>query len=202
VKLTAEGKVKVLDFGLAKAYAGDAAAGGSAELSRSPTWTQGGTETGAILGTAAYMSPEQARGKAVGRRADVWAFGVVLFEMLTGRRLFEGETVAAVLAAVVKEQPNWASLPEGTPPRIREQVRRCLVKDPRKRLQAIGEARIAIEETLGGASDPFAPAVAAAHTVPAWRRALPWALVGALGLLLLGLWAPWRAAPRRRWLFV
>jgi len=195
VKLTAEGKVKVLDFGLAKAYAGDPAGGGSAELSRSPTWTQGGTEAGAILGTAAYMSPEQARGKTVDRRADVWAFGVVLFEMLTGRRLFEGETVADVLAAVVKEQPEWAALPQGTPARIRELVRRCLAKDPRKRLQAIGEARLSIEETLGGVPEAFAPAVAAGRTAPAWRRALPWVLASGLGLLAL--WALWpRAAPR------
>jgi Tol biopolymer transport system component len=151
VKLTPDGKVKVLDFGLAKAFAGDAAAP-SADLSESPTLAHTGTQAGFILGTAAYMSPEQARAKPVDRRADIWAFGVVLFEMLTGKALFGGETITDVLAAVVREEPDWAALPPATPDAVRHLLRRCLTRDPRQRLQAIAEARIALEAP--GATTP------------------------------------------------
>ena len=132
MKLTPDGKVKVLDFGLAKAWTGDAASGSSADLSQSPTLAHTGTAAGIILGTAAYMSPEQARGKAVDKRADIWAFGVVLFEMLTGRRLFDGETVTDVLAAVVRQEIDWDALPPGTPAGVRRLLRRCLDRDPRQ----------------------------------------------------------------------
>src|SRR5262245_52024922 len=118
-KLTPEGKVKVLDFGLAKAYVGDGASS-APDASHSPTVTKTGSESGVILGTAAYMAPEQARGKRVDRRADIWAFGVVLFEMLTGTRLFHGETTSDTLAAVLKSEPDWGALPTETPLRIRE----------------------------------------------------------------------------------
>ena len=141
VKLTPDGKVKVLDFGLAKAYSGDAGPGSSPDLSQSPTLAHTGTAAGLILGTAAYMSPEQARGKTVDRRADVWAFGVVLFEMLTGKALFAGETVTDVLAAVVTREPDLDTLPAATPPAVRQLLRRCLDKDPKHRLRDIGEAR-------------------------------------------------------------
>jgi Tol biopolymer transport system component len=147
VKVTADGKVKVLDFGLAKAFAADPmASSGAHDLSQSPTLaTAAGTQAGVILGTAAYMSPEQARGKAVDRRTDIWAFGVVVFEMLTGRRLFAGETVSDVLAGVLKTDVDWNALPPGTPPVLRQVLERCLERNPRQRLQAIGEARAALE---------------------------------------------------------
>ena len=128
VKLTPDGKVKVLDFGLAKAWSGEAPDGStpSAALSQSPTMANTGTIAGVILGTAAYMSPEQARGKPVDRRADVWSFGVLLWEMLTGRTLFAGDTVTDVIASVVKEEPELAALPEGTPRAVRLLLERCL----------------------------------------------------------------------------
>ena len=150
IKLTPEGKVKVLDFGLAKAWGLDPISGGSGDLSRSPTMAYSGTHAGVILGTAAYMSPEQARGKVVDRRADIWAFGVVLYEMLVGGTLFGGETATDVIASVVKEQPDWAKLPEDTPRVLRSLLRRCLVKDPRQRLRDIGDARLEIELAVSG----------------------------------------------------
>jgi len=168
IKIASDGKVKVLDFGLAKALSGDVAnADGSPDWSRSPTLTAAmGTRVGVILGTAGYMSPEQARGKAVDRRADIWAFGVILFEMLTGERMFVGETVTDVVAAVVTREPAWERLPAGTPGNVRRVLRRCLHKDPRKRLRDIGDAALELGEAAGedggaergGASDPAAGA--------------------------------------------
>jgi hypothetical protein len=151
VKVTPEGGAKILDFGLAKAFnPQDSVAG--LNQSNSPTISLAATQAGVILGTAAYMSPEQAKGKVVDRRADIWAFGCVLYEMLVGKPALEGETTSDVLAAVIRAEPDWDALPGTTPTRIRELVRRCLVKDPKQRLQAIGDARIAIEETLTGVS--------------------------------------------------
>ena len=152
VKLTPEGKVKVLDFGLAKAWAGEASGvnSGSAALSQSPTLAHTGTIAGVILGTAAYMSPEQARGKPVDKRADVWSFGVLLWEMLTGRSLFAGDTVTDVIAAVVTKEPDLDALPRATPPAIRRLLARCLRKDPRTRLPDIGAARLEIQDVLAG----------------------------------------------------
>jgi Tol biopolymer transport system component len=150
VKLTADGKVKVLDFGLAKAYAGESATGSSADLSQSPTLAHSGTQAGVILGTAAYMSPEQARGKPVDKRSDIWAFGVLLHEMLTGGQLFAGETVSDVLAGVLKTEVDLASLPDPTPPVIRQLLRRCLERNPKNRLHDIADARLAIDEVLAG----------------------------------------------------
>jgi hypothetical protein len=147
IKLTPDGKVKVLDFGLAKAYAGDGASV-APDASHSPTLTKAGSDLGVIIGTAAYMSPEQARGKSVDKRADIWAFGVVLFEMVTGKRLFQGETTSDTLAAVLKAEPDWGLLPAETPLRVRELLRRCLTRDPHERLRDIGDARIIIEEAL------------------------------------------------------
>jgi len=150
IKVTPDGKVKVLDFGLAKAWAGDGASVASAEdLSHSPTLARTGTQAGVILGTAGYMSPEQARGRPVDKRADIWAFGVVLYEMLSGRRLFEGETVTDVLASVVKDPIDWAALPKDVPAALRSLLARCLERDPRKRLRDIGDARLEIEHALG-----------------------------------------------------
>src|SRR5262245_14805468 len=176
VKLTAEGKVKVLDFGLAKAWSGELQTGSSSssDLSQSPTLARTGTEAGLILGTAAYMSPEQARGKKVDKRSDVWAFGALLYEMLTGRRLFDGETVSDVLAAVLTRQPEWTALPPATPARVRRLLERCLERDPKLRLRDIGEARIAL-----ASAGTFADAVAA--PAPASIGARAW-LAAAAGI--------------------
>src|SRR5437879_8161859 len=145
VKVTPEGKVKVLDFGLAKAFAGDAA---NDDPSNSPTLSLAATMHGVILGTAAYMSPEQARGKAVDKRTDIWAFGCVLYELLTGKQAFQGEDVTDILAAVVRAEPDWQALPVATPMQVRALLRRCLQKDKTLRLQAAGDARIEIHEAL------------------------------------------------------
>ena len=145
IKVTPDGIVKVLDFGLAKACAGEAA---GADLSRWPTATIDGTRDGVILGTAAYMSPEQARGQAVDKRTDIWAFGCVLYEMLTGRPAFAGDTVSDIIAAILEREPDWRALPDAAPPGLPRLARRCLDKDPRRRLRDIGDARLEIEETL------------------------------------------------------
>jgi WD40 repeat protein len=152
VKLTTDGEVKVLDFGLAKAIEGDTGASGSVAMTRSPTITSPMTAANVILGTAAYMSPEQARGKSVDRRADIWAFGCVLYECLTGRRAFAGETVSDTIARILEREPDLDSLPGATPPRVRELLSRCLDKDPRHRLRDIGDARIVLEEVLAARS--------------------------------------------------
>jgi serine/threonine protein kinase/Tol biopolymer transport system component len=149
IKLTPDGTVKILDFGLAKA----GGVGGD-DLANSPTFTVAATQMGTVLGTAAYMAPEQARGKAVDKRADIWAFGCVLFEMLTGRQAFAGETVTDILAAVVHTEPDWSALPAGTSPAMRRLLRQCLQKDPKGRLRDIGDA------TLVMADVDEAPAVA------------------------------------------
>jgi serine/threonine protein kinase len=145
IKVTSDGQVKILDFGLAKALEGD---GSDGDISTSPTISIAATRAGVLLGTAGYMSPEQARGKSVDRRTDIWAFGCVLYEMLTGKVAFAGETITDKLAAVVRAEPELSQLPEKIPTRIRELVQRCLIKDPRQRLQAIGEARITLEHYL------------------------------------------------------
>jgi hypothetical protein len=146
VKLTPDGKVKVLDFGLAKAYGGESATGSGSSLSQSPTLAHTGTQAGVILGTAAYMSPEQARGKAVDKRTDIWAFGVLLYEMLTGRRLFGGETVTDVLAAAVRQEIDWSALPAGTPGGVRRVLGRCLQRDAAKRLRDVADASFDLED--------------------------------------------------------
>ena len=149
IKLRPDGTVKVLDFGLAKAFdQGSGVRGqGSGNYADSPTITSPAmTQAGVIMGTAAYMSPEQARGKAVDKRADIWAFGCVLYEMLTGRSPFQGETVTDVIAAVVKNDPDWSALPVSTPASVRRTLRRCLRKDPRERLRDIADARLDIVE--------------------------------------------------------
>jgi hypothetical protein len=190
VKVTPGGKVKVLDFGLAKAYAGDSVSGSSSDLSRSPTLAHSGTQAGVILGTAAYMSPEQARGKTVDKRADIWAFGVVLYEMLSGRRLFDGETVSDVLAAVLKTEPDWSELPAATPAAIRQLLRRCLERNPRNRLHDMADARIVIDEALAGGQEEGAGAVVEAATSAGRTRTVGWSL-GVAGALALGLVAGW-----------
>ena len=143
IKVTADGTVKVLDFGLAKAL--EATGGNPAE---SPTLTAAATQQGVIMGTAAYMSPEQARGEPVDKRADIWAYGCTVFEMLTGRRSFEGRTVSDTLASVLAREPDLATLPTDIPPPVRTLLRRCFEKEPKKRLRDIGEGLIQLEEGL------------------------------------------------------
>jgi len=206
IKASNEGKVKVLDFGLAKAMDPTGAASGApsaSKLAASPTLTLGATVQGVILGTAAYMAPEQAAGNVADRRSDIWSFGVVLFEMLTGRRLFEGETISHVLAGVLKEEPDFLRLPDEVPPRIRRLLARCLRKKPRQRLQSIGDARIVLDEVLAGAVDE-APASVAGVSDSASRPVWPWALgvvaaaaVGAVvAILAVGRSVAPPAAPR------
>ena len=142
IKITPDGVLKVLDFGLAKA----GSEGGAADLTHSPTMTVGGTRDGIILGTAAYMSPEQARGRVVDKRTDVWAFACVLYEMLTGRLVFPGETVSDTIAAILEREPDWTVLPDSTPSAIRRLLRRCLQKEPKKRLRDIGDVRLELED--------------------------------------------------------
>ena len=142
IMITPEGKVKILDFGLAKTYTGEST---GIDIANSPTITAQMTEPGVILGTAAYMSPEQARSRSVDKRADIWAFGCVFYECLTGTRAFYGETVSDTLAYILKSEPDWSRLPSDTPTRIKVLLRRCLEKDPRKRLHDIADARIEIE---------------------------------------------------------
>ncbi|HLJ77851.1 MAG TPA: protein kinase [Acidobacteriaceae bacterium] len=176
IKVTPDGDVKVLDFGLAKAMVSEE---GSAEMANSPTLSLAMTEAGFIMGTAAYMAPEQARGKQVDRRADIWAFGCVLYEMLTGQKAFEGETVSDVLASVIRGEPDWSALPGDTPAEVRKLIRHCLAKDPKQRLQAIGDARIAIEEAVSGTDQesavPSNQAAGSTHST-LLRRGLPWGL--------------------------
>ena len=204
IKVRPDGTVKVLDFGLAKAM--DATGSSAANAMNSPTLSMHATQAGIILGTAAYMSPEQAAGKPVDKRSDLWAFGVVVLEMLTGRPVFTGETVSHVLAAVLRAEPDWAALPADTPVPIRRLLRRCLEKDRRRRLDSAADARLEIEEALTSPTDGAVGVANPEHRIPnpvrGWPRALPWAVVGALatGLaLVLVLWAPWRpaAAPPR-----
>ena len=178
VKITPEGKVKVLDFGLAKAFEPEAAAAAGANLTHSPTLTLEATRAGVILGTAGYMSPEQARGKPADKRADIWSFGVVLYEMLTGRSTFEGETVSDTLAAVLRADLDWSRLPAGTPPKVRRLLERCLERDPRRRLRDIGDALLELEQPDEPAP---APTVAAPESSPL-RRLLPWSLAAILAI--------------------
>ena len=152
MKVRADGAVKVLDFGIAKAM--EPAAGSSPDVSMSPTITTPAmTRAGMILGTAAYMAPEQARGNTVDRRADIWAFGCVLYEMLTGRRAFDGASAVEVISDVLKTDPEWAALPAGTPTVVRSLLRRCLQRDPSRRLRDAADARFQIEEALSDSGD-------------------------------------------------
>jgi serine/threonine protein kinase/Tol biopolymer transport system component len=174
VKITPDGAAKVLDFGLAKALEDNISA---VDISTSPTLSHAATQAGILLGTATYMSPEQARGKKVDRRADIWSFGAVLYEMLSGKPAFIGETISDTLAAVIRGEPDWSALPSNVRASIVRLLRRCLTKDPNQRLRDIGEARIAIERALSGTPEETAGPLAATTTPPSpWRRALPWAV--------------------------
>ena len=140
IKLTADGQVKVLDFGLAKMSGAEAS-----DATQAPTITVARTQSGVILGTAAYMAPEQARGKQIDKRIDVWAFGCVLYEMLSARRAFRGETFSDVVAAILEREPDWTALPRDTPMRVRSLLEQCLVKDPKRRLRDIGQAWVELD---------------------------------------------------------
>ena len=176
IKITPAGVVKVLDFGLAKAVVGETTSG---DQSQSPTLTVNGTRDGVILGTAAYMSPEQARGKPVDKRSDVWAFGCVLYEMLTGRSAFGGDTISDTIAAILGREPEWSSLK--TPASLRRVLQRCLDKDPRRRFHDIADVRIEIEDVMSGAAGAAADATTA-RAVNAWRQ--PVRLLGAVAAVV------------------
>src|ERR1700674_2354503 len=179
IKITPDGKVKLLDFGLARVFGNDAAT----DLSNSPTLLSrsmpGGP--GVILGTAAYMSPEQARGEEVDRRGDIWAFGCVLYEMLTGRNPFTGKSVADLLGAIIHKDIDWTALPAATPPRVREVLRRCLQKDMTRRLHDIADARIDIEDAL---LNPAEGADLHRAAGSGKRERLAWVAVATLGIAL------------------
>ena len=193
IKVRADGTVKVLDFGLAKALDRTLDSGpGTLDAANSPTLTVRGTQMGMIIGTAAYMAPEQARGRAVDRRADIWAFGVVLYEMLTGRRAFEGEDISITLANVMKDDVAWDALPKDLPPPIARLLRRCLEKDPKKRLRDIGEARLILEDPMAAQSSGSSSVVAtpAPATLRVWQVA-----TALLALVVIGGGALWVRAP-------
>jgi serine/threonine protein kinase/Tol biopolymer transport system component len=180
IKLRADGTVKVLDFGLAKALGPDGA-GAAGDAMNSPTLTARATQMGMILGTAAYMAPEQARGRPADRRADVWAFGAVLFEMFTGHRAFPGDDVTDTLAAVVRAEPDWNLLPKNIPPTLLMFLRRCLEKDPRQRIGDIHDMRLALDGAFETAAAPPAPTASGGR----WTWALP--AVAGLGILALAI---------------
>ena len=189
IKIGADGKVKVLDFGLAKIFGNTA---GTLDAANSPTLMSG--TAGVILGTAAYMSPEQARGKAVEKRTDIWALGCVIYEALTGKQAFEGDNVSDTIAAVIRGEPDWSALPPGTPRRVRTLLERCLRKDPRHRLHDAADVRIEIDDA--GAADPVvATAPPAKH-----NRLLPMTAGLAAGLAIAGIvaWFAFRSSGETR----
>jgi serine/threonine-protein kinase len=182
IRVRADGVVKVLDFGLAKAV--EISALESQNIADAPTLAGPPTRAGVVLGTAPYMSPEQARGKRVDRRADIWAFGTVVYEMLTGQRAFDGDNTSDVMAAVLRQEIDWTAVPAGTPPRLVALLRECLVRDPKQRLRDIGDARIVLDKILIGQGDDSVTSPqltttssAAVGTRSMWRRAMPLALV-------------------------
>ncbi|MEO6325550.1 MAG: protein kinase [Thermoanaerobaculia bacterium] len=187
VKLTKDGVVKILDFGLAKAYEGEPGSHDSG-VSQSPTMSRHMTEAGMILGTAAYMSPEQARGRSVDKRADIWSFGVVLHEMLTGKRLFAGETVSDTLAAVLRQDVDLSALPPGTPAAVKRLLARCLTRDPKHRLRDIGDARLELEI-------PDARETLPASTARSTPRARPAAAAAAVFVIALAALTGWLLKP-------
>jgi Tol biopolymer transport system component len=194
IKITPDGVVKVLDFGLAK---GGTEVSGY-DLTQSPTISIGNTHDGVILGTAPYMSPEQARGQAVDKRTDIWAFGCVLLEMLTGRVVFRGDTVSDTIATILQRDPDWAAMPASTPRSIDRLLRRCLEKDSKRRLRDIGEARIEIDETISRPAPPEAPATQARDQPSRWRAFTLGALLAAVvAALAVALWP--RSVPESGW---
>jgi serine/threonine protein kinase len=192
IKVTPDGKVKILDFGLAKAYVGDQ---GNVNLADSPTISAAATQQGVILGTAAYMSPEQARGKPVDRRADIWAFGVVLFEMLTGKSLFSGEDVTSTVARVLEREPDFSTLPTNLHSRIRFMLERCLKKDRKDRYSAISDARVDIQSVFSDPKGIFAQPGETSELPQKQRAILPWVTVTAIICLIIAGVAVWMLKP-------
>ncbi len=196
IKVRPDGTVKILDFGLAKAM-DSASVPGTEDPTNSPTLSAHATQMGVILGTAAYMAPEQARGKAADRRTDIWAFGAVLYEMLVGRPLFAGATVTEVLASVLRSDIDWGTLPPSAPASVRRLLRHCLERDPKRRLSAVGDARFDLDE----AESAPVPSVAEAGTVqaalrpPWWKRVVPMLLVGVVASVATGT-IVWNARPK------
>jgi serine/threonine protein kinase len=188
IRLATDGQVKLVDFGLAKAMSPLS----SADTQLSPTMTASPTEAGSILGTAAYMSPEQARGQSLDKRTDIWAFGSVLYEMLTACKVFAGATVADVLAGVIGREPDWSALPAGTPRRLRDLIRRCLQKDSSRRLRDIGDARLELDDVM---TDPIAAPAAMPRSSPRWMTLVPWIVAAAAVVALLFWRPPAREAP-------
>ncbi len=193
VKITHDGTAKVLDFGLAKAMSEESSA---TDTANSPTITALHTRPGVVLGTAAYMSPEQARGKPVDKRTDIWSFGCVLYECLAGRRPFQGETTSDIMAQILEREPDWTELPDATPPSVRQLLHRSLVKDRRKRLRDAGDAALELEEILLGGTRGYSPSQAS--SIPRSSRKSAFQILGvmfsfALGLVLATML--WRQAP-------
>jgi serine/threonine protein kinase/Tol biopolymer transport system component len=194
IKVTPDGKVKVLDFGLAKAFAGEQA---EPNLSNSPTLSGMATQQGMILGTAAYMSPEQAKGKNADKRADIWAFGVVLFEMLTGRGAFQGDDVSEIIASVIKGDVKLDLLPANLHPRVREAITRCLQKDPKRRYSSVTEARYEIEQALADPGGVLVQPVTGAEPQRKLRTIFPWVAAALiLGAIIAGV-AVWKLKPSK-----
>ena len=185
IKITSDGTVKVLDFGLAKIFASDES---ESDESRTLTMSVEPSREGVIAGTTAYMSPEQARGKSVDKRTDIWAFGCVLYEMLTARPVFGGETVSDTIVAILEHEPDWSVPPADTPPSVRRLLQRCLEKDPKRRLRDIGDARLEIEEALGSSVAPAG--MPTRRRAPAARGA--WWAAAAAGVFIIAAVAAWQ----------
>ena len=202
IKVRPDGTVKVLDFGLAKAM--DPAGGLRASAMSAATLTSPALMTGAgmVLGTAAYMSPEQARGKAVDRRSDIWALGAVMFEMLTGTRAFPGDDVADTIVSVMSKEPDWNELPPTVSTGIRRLLRQCLEKDPKRRLDSAAAVRIALDEASpsGGDAGSVSPEPRVTSRRRGWRHTVAWSTTAAVlaAAAVVIVWAPWRAAPAPR----
>ena len=195
IKVRDDGTVKVLDFGLAKAFQPDA---NDPSLSQSPTisLTAAATQMGMVVGTAAYMAPEQAKGKVVDKRADVWAFGAVLYEMLTGQKPFVGDDVSDTLALVLKFEPEWDALPSDTPARIRQLIQTCLQKDPKRRVHDVADVRLAMEGAFETTVSQPSLAVTALN-LQIWQRPVPLtvAAVGLMAITGLAVWSASRPEP-------